>query len=82
MNEAAQKTRQDGQGNRVPHGIPVKQNLLLISCVCVAEPFSSVILLPFIYFMVKDFGYEESEIGSHAGIISELPSPNTHKRHA
>ncbi|KAF2145309.1 uncharacterized protein K452DRAFT_211043, partial [Aplosporella prunicola CBS 121167] len=46
------------------------RNFFLISCVVLCEPISSTMLLPFVYFMVKDFGYAEEKIGSRAGIIT------------
>jgi len=47
-----------------------RRNFTVISLICMAEPFSSTILLPFVYFMVKGFGYDDSQIGSRAGLIS------------
>ncbi|KAK4448639.1 peptide/nitrate transporter-like protein [Podospora aff. communis PSN243] len=51
------------------HRVSASRNFFLIACICIAEPFSSVLLLPFIYFMVRDFGYAEADIGFHAGLI-------------
>ncbi|ORY58748.1 major facilitator superfamily domain-containing protein [Pseudomassariella vexata] len=47
-----------------------RRNFFFISCVVLAEPVSSTVLLPFIYFMVKGFGYSGGEIGFRAGIIT------------
>jgi hypothetical protein len=48
----------------------VIRNLAIISCIVVAEFLTSTSLLLFIYFMVKGFGYEESQVGARAGLIS------------
>ncbi|KAI0837755.1 major facilitator superfamily domain-containing protein [Hypoxylon sp. FL0890] len=50
--------------------VSVRRNFFAISCVVVAEPLSSTVLLPFVYFMVQDFGYVEGEIGTRAGMIT------------
>lgn len=42
-----------------------------ISLIVLAEPISSTLLLPFVYFMVRSFGYEEKDVGSRAGWISK-----------
>lgn len=55
----------------------VKRNYFLISCVVMCEPITSTMLLPFVYFMVRDFGYAEKDIGRHAGILSTSPGKNT-----
>lgn len=46
------------------------RNLAIIACIVVAEPLASTSLLPFVYFMVKGFGYQESQVGARAGLIS------------
>jgi hypothetical protein len=46
------------------------RNLVIIACIVVAEPLASTSLLPFVYFMVKGFGYQESQVGARAGLIS------------
>jgi len=48
----------------------VKRNYFLISCIVLCEPITSTMLLPFVYYMVRDFGYADHEIGRHAGILS------------
>ena len=55
----------------------VRRNLALIACIVVAEPLTSTSLLPFVYFMVKGFGYEESQVGIRAGAISMDSSPTS-----
>ncbi|CAH1768179.1 13673_t:CDS:2 [Entrophospora sp. SA101] len=49
-----------------------KLPLLILSIVIISEPFNSTILLPFIYFMVRDFGVsdDDKEIGFYAGLIA------------
>ncbi|OZJ06400.1 hypothetical protein BZG36_00665 [Bifiguratus adelaidae] len=46
--------------------------MFILSVVIFSEPLSSTILLPFIYFMVRDFhvGGDEREIGFYAGLLS------------
>ncbi|KAF7507756.1 hypothetical protein GJ744_010185 [Endocarpon pusillum] len=47
------------------------RTLFLIGCIVLAEPLSSTLLFPFVYFMVKDFGkYDEVGIGYRAGLIT------------
>ena len=49
------------------------KTLFLVACIVLAEPLSSTLLFPFVYFMVKDFGdYDEVGIGYRAGLISIL----------
>ena len=43
-----------------------------ISLLVLAEPVSATLLLPFVYFMVRNFGYDEKDVGAKAGWISEL----------
>ncbi|EPS39328.1 hypothetical protein H072_6931 [Dactylellina haptotyla CBS 200.50] len=52
--------------------IQIKRILILISLIVLSESLSSTILLPFVYFMVRDFGIDEDEtqIGSRAGFIT------------
>jgi hypothetical protein len=56
------------------------KTLFFVACIVLAEPLSSTLLLPFVYFMVKDFGsYDESGIGYRAGLIS-MPGVFSHHR--
>ncbi|KAK6359049.1 hypothetical protein TWF696_000220 [Orbilia brochopaga] len=52
--------------------IRIKRILILISLIVLSESLSSTILLPFVYFMVRDFGADGDErlIGSRAGFIT------------
>ncbi|KAJ3269530.1 hypothetical protein HDV01_001334 [Terramyces sp. JEL0728] len=46
-------------------------NTMLTLCiVLLSEPISSTILFPFVYFMVKDFGIKEQDIGFYVGFVS------------
>lgn len=58
----------DMETRKDPRCVP--RNIAIIACIVVAEPLASTSLLPFVYFMVKGFGYEETQIGARAGIIS------------
>ena len=50
---------------------PVSRTLTIIGAVVTAEPLSATILLPFVYFMVRDFNtVEEQYVGFWAGLIS------------
>ncbi|KAI9492745.1 hypothetical protein BDB00DRAFT_423221 [Zychaea mexicana] len=54
---------------------PLPQLQMFIICtILISEPLTSTILLPFIYFMLKDFHLsdDEKEIGAYAGWISKL----------
>ncbi|OZJ03734.1 hypothetical protein BZG36_04148 [Bifiguratus adelaidae] len=57
-----------------PQGvIPLPRMPMAVLSVCIfSEPLSSTILLPFIYFMVRDFGVTEDDkgIGFYAGTIA------------
>ncbi|KAF2646106.1 MFS general substrate transporter, partial [Massarina eburnea CBS 473.64] len=48
----------------------IKRNCLFISCAVICEPISSTMLFLFVYFMVRDFGYTDKEIGKHAGVLT------------
>ena len=45
------------------------RSFLALALIILAEPVASTMLFPFVYFMVQDFGYSESEAGLRAGII-------------
>ncbi|KAF8536172.1 major facilitator superfamily domain-containing protein [Trichophaea hybrida] len=48
-----------------------RYTLAILILVMFSEAMSSTLILPFIYFMVKDFGIKDSrDIGSYAGIIT------------
>ncbi|KAI8988146.1 major facilitator superfamily domain-containing protein [Mycotypha africana] len=51
-----------------------KLQLFIISIVLVCEPLTFAVLLPFIYFMLKDFHLsdDEKQIGSYAGWITSM----------
>ncbi|KAF3916105.1 hypothetical protein AA313_de0200239 [Arthrobotrys entomopaga] len=57
----------------------VRRILFLIGLVVLSESLSSTILLPFVYFMVRDFGINNDErlIGSRAGFISNIAVART-----
>ncbi|OKL62753.1 hypothetical protein UA08_01302 [Talaromyces atroroseus] len=48
----------------------VWRNVAIIAYIVLAEPLASTSLLPFVYFMVRDFGYEDHQVGLRAGIIT------------
>jgi hypothetical protein len=52
----------------------VWRNVAIIAYIVLAEPLASTSLLPFVYFMVRDFGYEDHQVGLRAGIISKMNS--------
>lgn len=52
---------------------PVSRTLSVIGAVVIAEPLSATILLPFVYFMIRDFNtVKEQSVGFWAGLISML----------
>ncbi|KAJ8659259.1 hypothetical protein O0I10_004973 [Lichtheimia ornata] len=59
--------------NLDPTPLP-KLQMLILSIILFSEPLTSTILLPFIYFMLKDFHLsdDEKEIGTYAGWITSI----------
>ncbi|KAI8137529.1 major facilitator superfamily domain-containing protein [Fennellomyces sp. T-0311] len=51
-----------------------KLQMFIICTILISEPLTSTILLPFIYFMLKDFHLsdDEKEIGTYAGWITSI----------
>jgi len=47
-----------------------KKEMFVIMCIVVAEGFASSMILPFIAFMVIDFGINEEQVGYYAGLIT------------
>ncbi|CAG8678321.1 11726_t:CDS:2, partial [Acaulospora morrowiae] len=49
-----------------------KTPIFILSLIIFSEPINSTILLPFVYFMVRDFGVskDEKQIGRYAGLIA------------
>ncbi|KAI8343212.1 major facilitator superfamily domain-containing protein [Chlamydoabsidia padenii] len=57
------------------HATPLpKLQMFIISIMLFSDPLTSTILLPFIYFMLKDFHLsdDEKEIGTYAGWITSI----------
>ncbi|KAJ3004565.1 UNVERIFIED_CONTAM: hypothetical protein HDU68_005014 [Siphonaria sp. JEL0065] len=54
-----------------PTPLPFKQ-MLVLSVVTICEPIQGTILFPFVYFMIKDFGVPEHQIGWYVGLITSL----------
>ncbi|KAI9335269.1 major facilitator superfamily domain-containing protein [Obelidium mucronatum] len=55
----------------VPTPLPLKQ-FFILSIVTICEPIQGTILFPFVYFMIKDFGVPEHQIGWYVGLITSL----------
>jgi len=52
---------------------PVSRTLAVIGAIVIAEPLSATLLLPFAYFMIRDFHtVEERYVGFWAGLISMI----------
>ncbi|KAI9344911.1 major facilitator superfamily domain-containing protein [Obelidium mucronatum] len=51
--------------------LPSKQ-LLVLCMIHICEPIQHALLHPFIYFMIKDFGVVENQIGWYVGLITSL----------
>lgn len=52
---------------------PVSRTLTVIGAVVIAEPLSATLLLPFVYFMIRNFNtVEERYVGFWAGLISMI----------
>ncbi|KAI9250000.1 major facilitator superfamily domain-containing protein [Sporodiniella umbellata] len=68
-----QSIEEAGETEPVVTPLP-KLQLLIVSIVLLSEPLTSTILLPFIYFMLKDMKVsdDEKEIGSYAGWITSI----------
>lgn len=49
--------------------LPLK-TMSILCAVIVSEPISLTLLFPFIYYMVRDFGYRQEEIGYYVGWIA------------
>ncbi|KAI7852069.1 major facilitator superfamily domain-containing protein [Circinella umbellata] len=51
-----------------------KMQMFIVCIILFSEPMTSTILLPFIYFMLKDFNLsdDETEIGAYAGWITSI----------
>ena len=49
------------------------QSIILIGCIVFAEPLTSTLLFPFVYFMVRGFTKDEGLIGFRVGLINKLP---------
>ena len=59
---------------KLPTIIPVTplpmKTVIVLSLVVFSEPMSMTVLFPFVYFMVRDFGIVDKDIGFYAGYIA------------
>ena len=49
--------------------LPLKQ-LMVVMIVGFSEGMAGTLVLPFIVFMILDFGYPENKVGIYAGILT------------
>eukprot|EP01116_Phalansterium_solitarium_P024964 TRINITY_DN9330_c0_g1_i2.p1 TRINITY_DN9330_c0_g1~~TRINITY_DN9330_c0_g1_i2.p1 ORF type:complete len:576 (-),score=118.29 TRINITY_DN9330_c0_g1_i2:329-2056(-) len=47
-----------------------KREMFVLMCIVIAEGFAFTMVLPFVAFLVIDFGYSEEDVGYYAGFIT------------